>query len=30
MVAFHMFCHEDAKLARNIARPPFEEYLRAQ
>ena len=29
MVAFHMFCHEDAKLARNIARPPFEEYFRA-
>jgi alkanesulfonate monooxygenase SsuD/methylene tetrahydromethanopterin reductase-like flavin-dependent oxidoreductase (luciferase family) len=29
MVAFHMFCHEDAKLAREIARPPFEEYFRA-
>jgi alkanesulfonate monooxygenase SsuD/methylene tetrahydromethanopterin reductase-like flavin-dependent oxidoreductase (luciferase family) len=29
MVAFHMFCHEDGKLAREIARPPFEEYFRA-
>jgi alkanesulfonate monooxygenase SsuD/methylene tetrahydromethanopterin reductase-like flavin-dependent oxidoreductase (luciferase family) len=29
MVAFHMFCHEDAGLAREIARPPFEEYFRA-
>jgi alkanesulfonate monooxygenase SsuD/methylene tetrahydromethanopterin reductase-like flavin-dependent oxidoreductase (luciferase family) len=29
MVAFHMFCHEDAKLAREIARPPVEEYFRA-
>jgi len=29
MVAFHMFCHEDGKLARDIARPPFEEYFRA-
>ncbi len=29
MVAFHMFCHEDARLARDIARPPFEEYFRA-
>jgi len=29
MVAFHMFCHEDPKLARDIARPPFEEYFRA-
>jgi hypothetical protein len=28
-VAFHMFCHEDGKLAREIARPPFEEYFRA-
>src|SRR5204863_10062696 len=27
--AFHMFCHEDARLARDIARPPFEEYFRA-
>jgi len=24
-----MFCHADAKLAREIARPPFEEYFRA-
>jgi len=29
MIAFHMFCHEDARLARDIARPPFEEYFRA-
>ena len=29
MVAFHMFCHLDGGLAREIARPPFEEYLRA-
>ena len=29
MVAFHMFCHEDPKLAREVARPPFEEYFRA-
>jgi alkanesulfonate monooxygenase SsuD/methylene tetrahydromethanopterin reductase-like flavin-dependent oxidoreductase (luciferase family) len=29
MVAFHMFCHEDAHMAREIARPPFEEYFRA-
>ena len=29
MVAFHMFCHEDPQLAREIARPPFEEYFRA-
>src|SRR5262245_59685009 len=29
MVAFHMFGHEDARLAREIARPPFEEYFRA-
>src|SRR5262245_12411594 len=29
MVAFHMFCHEDGRLAREIARPPFEEYFRA-
>src|SRR5262245_66473517 len=27
--AFHMFCNEDARLAREIARPPFEEYFRA-
>ena len=24
-----MFAHEDARLAREIARPPFEEYFRA-
>ncbi len=24
-----MFCHEDARRAREIARPPFEEYFRA-
>jgi alkanesulfonate monooxygenase SsuD/methylene tetrahydromethanopterin reductase-like flavin-dependent oxidoreductase (luciferase family) len=29
MIAFHMFCHENPKLARDIARPPFEEYFRA-
>ena len=29
MVAFHMFCHQDARLAREIARPAFEEYFRA-
>src|SRR5205807_2739887 len=29
MVAFHMFCHEHAGLAREVARPPFEEYFRA-
>jgi alkanesulfonate monooxygenase SsuD/methylene tetrahydromethanopterin reductase-like flavin-dependent oxidoreductase (luciferase family) len=29
MVAFHMFCHQDGGLAREIARPPFEEYFRA-
>jgi len=29
MVAFHMFCHEDARRARAMARPPFEEYFRA-
>jgi alkanesulfonate monooxygenase SsuD/methylene tetrahydromethanopterin reductase-like flavin-dependent oxidoreductase (luciferase family) len=29
MIAFHMFCHEDPRLARDIARPPFEEYFRA-
>jgi natural product biosynthesis luciferase-like monooxygenase protein len=29
MVAFHMFCHEDARLAREIARGPFESYMRA-
>src|SRR5436189_4038604 len=29
MIAFHMFCHESAQLAREIARKPFEEYFRA-
>src|SRR5262249_37947146 len=29
MVAFHMFCQEDTGLARETARPPFEEYFRA-
>jgi alkanesulfonate monooxygenase SsuD/methylene tetrahydromethanopterin reductase-like flavin-dependent oxidoreductase (luciferase family) len=29
MVAFHMFCHADGRRAREIARPPFEEYFRA-
>jgi alkanesulfonate monooxygenase SsuD/methylene tetrahydromethanopterin reductase-like flavin-dependent oxidoreductase (luciferase family) len=29
MIAFHMFCHENARLAREIARKPFEEYFRA-
>jgi len=29
MVAFHMFCHEDARQARDIARAPIEEYFRA-
>src|SRR5262245_55735697 len=29
MVAFHMFCHEDAQRARDIARGPIEEYFRA-
>jgi alkanesulfonate monooxygenase SsuD/methylene tetrahydromethanopterin reductase-like flavin-dependent oxidoreductase (luciferase family) len=29
MVAFHMFCHRDATLAREIARAPFEQYFRA-
>ena len=24
-----MFCHQDGRLAREIARPPFEEYFRA-
>ena len=27
MIAFHMFCHEDAKLAREIPRPQFEDYF---
>ena len=30
MVAFHMFCHEDARLAREIARPPLRRFPRAQ
>jgi alkanesulfonate monooxygenase SsuD/methylene tetrahydromethanopterin reductase-like flavin-dependent oxidoreductase (luciferase family) len=29
MVAFHMFCHDDARKAREIARSPFEQYFRA-
>jgi alkanesulfonate monooxygenase SsuD/methylene tetrahydromethanopterin reductase-like flavin-dependent oxidoreductase (luciferase family) len=29
MIAFHMFCHEDARAAREIAREPFEAYFRA-
>jgi alkanesulfonate monooxygenase SsuD/methylene tetrahydromethanopterin reductase-like flavin-dependent oxidoreductase (luciferase family) len=29
MVAFHMFCHEDAKLAREIPRRQFEDYFKA-
>ena len=29
MVAFHMFCQEDAQRARDIARGPIEEYFRA-
>jgi len=29
MVAFHMFCHRDPRLARDIARKPFETYFRA-
>jgi alkanesulfonate monooxygenase SsuD/methylene tetrahydromethanopterin reductase-like flavin-dependent oxidoreductase (luciferase family) len=28
MVAFHMFCHEDAKLAREIPRKSFDDYFR--
>jgi alkanesulfonate monooxygenase SsuD/methylene tetrahydromethanopterin reductase-like flavin-dependent oxidoreductase (luciferase family) len=27
MIAFHMFCHEDAKRARDIARGPLEKYF---
>ncbi len=27
MVAFHMFCHEDARQARGIPRPQFEDYF---
>jgi alkanesulfonate monooxygenase SsuD/methylene tetrahydromethanopterin reductase-like flavin-dependent oxidoreductase (luciferase family) len=29
MIAFHMFCHEDALSAREIARAPFDAYFRA-
>ena len=29
MVAFHMFCHEDGRMARDLARTPFEAYFRA-
>jgi alkanesulfonate monooxygenase SsuD/methylene tetrahydromethanopterin reductase-like flavin-dependent oxidoreductase (luciferase family) len=29
MIAFHMFCHEDPKLAREIPRPQFEDYFAA-
>ncbi len=29
MIAFHMFCHEDKKLAREIPRPQFEDYFKA-
>ena len=29
MVAFHMFCHRDQRLARDTARAPFEAYFRA-
>lgn len=27
MIAFHMFCHEDAATARKISRAPFEDYF---
>jgi alkanesulfonate monooxygenase SsuD/methylene tetrahydromethanopterin reductase-like flavin-dependent oxidoreductase (luciferase family) len=27
MIAFHMFCHEDARKAREIPRPQFEDYF---
>lgn len=27
MMAFHMFCHEDPRKARDIARAPFEKYF---
>jgi alkanesulfonate monooxygenase SsuD/methylene tetrahydromethanopterin reductase-like flavin-dependent oxidoreductase (luciferase family) len=27
MIAFHMFCHEDSKRARDIARGPLEKYF---
>ena len=29
MIAFHMFCHKDGKVARDIAREPFEDYFKA-
>jgi alkanesulfonate monooxygenase SsuD/methylene tetrahydromethanopterin reductase-like flavin-dependent oxidoreductase (luciferase family) len=29
MVAFHMFCHEDARLARDLSRNAFEGYFHA-
>ena len=29
MIAFHMFCHEDGKAARDIAREPFQSYFQA-
>jgi alkanesulfonate monooxygenase SsuD/methylene tetrahydromethanopterin reductase-like flavin-dependent oxidoreductase (luciferase family) len=29
MIAFHMFCHEDARAALEIARAPFAAYFRA-
>jgi alkanesulfonate monooxygenase SsuD/methylene tetrahydromethanopterin reductase-like flavin-dependent oxidoreductase (luciferase family) len=29
MIAFHMFCHENAKLAREIPRRQFEDYFAA-
>jgi alkanesulfonate monooxygenase SsuD/methylene tetrahydromethanopterin reductase-like flavin-dependent oxidoreductase (luciferase family) len=29
MIAFHMFCHEDGRMAREIARAPFGMYFRA-
>ena len=29
MVAFHLFCHEDRKLAREIPRRQFEDYFQA-
>jgi alkanesulfonate monooxygenase SsuD/methylene tetrahydromethanopterin reductase-like flavin-dependent oxidoreductase (luciferase family) len=29
MIAFHMFCHKDGKVARDTAREPFEDYFKA-
>jgi alkanesulfonate monooxygenase SsuD/methylene tetrahydromethanopterin reductase-like flavin-dependent oxidoreductase (luciferase family) len=29
MLAFHMFCHEDGKKARELARVPFSNYLKS-